>query len=102
MVAVRAEQSFDDAAVWSRFDDGSELFVYAVPARSDHAEPEVRGERLVVGVVVQSAFYPSIGVVRDRFRCDELTVNVEGEAPPSFETIDEFLGGLIGALGCEP
>ena len=101
IASERAEGSVTGAVLSSTFDDGSELFVSAIPERVDHAEFSVLGQRLIDGHTVQRVAYTS-GSMRDRFRCDDLVVEAEGDVPPGFADMDAFLAGFIIALGCSP
>lgn len=100
IAATRAELPAGDASVWSRFDDGTELYVFARTAASDRGDPELVGERQIGGAVVRRVSYPTAGAVRDRFACGDLVVEVEGDAPPRFVTIDAFLAAFLSSLRC--
>jgi hypothetical protein len=95
----RAEYSVFGGTMWSQFGHGLELFVSAIPVETDHAEFAVLSQRDIEGIVVLRVAYGS-GAVRDRFVCDTLRFEVEGDVPPGFVDIEAFLAAFIGALDC--
>lgn len=97
--AQRAEHSFRGAFFWSEFDDGSALYVSGYPADIPAGDFAVVDEREVGGLRIQSVRYES-GIVRDRFQCAELNVEVEGATPPDYADMDAFLDEFVAALGC--
>jgi hypothetical protein len=57
-------------------------------------------ERELSGIRLQHVRYES-GIVRTRFQCAEINVEVDGATPPEYATLDEFLEDFIASLRCE-
>lgn len=97
--AQRAEYSLNSAFMWAPFEDGSALYVHALPTDTDRGEYSVLSERVIAGRTVRRVEYES-GLIRDRFECEGVTYGAEGATPPGFATFDAFLAEFIPLLGC--
>lgn len=97
--AERAAYSPTSAIMWVQLEGNAALYVHAFPIGTDGGEFSVLEERLVAGRAVQRIEYAS-GPVRDRFECEDVTYEVEGDTPPGFATIDAFLAEFIPLVGC--
>lgn len=95
-----AELSLYSAQMTALFDDGSELFVTAVPSGHDQGEFAVHDVRRIGTLTVETVQYQGISETRHRFTCGEASYEVFGAVPPNFETTDSFLSALGQALRC--
>lgn len=86
--------------MWSRFGDGSELFVFANPVGFDTSGASVVARREIAGVTVERVEYASGPTLRDRFQCGDLEFESEGAVPPGYDDFDSFLARFIAELDC--
>lgn len=96
--AMRAELPFRGATMWSRFADGSELYVNAHPDPPKYRF-DVLSRRELGGITVSRGKIDGRSIT-DRFSCDGIHFDAHGATPPGYTGFDRFLEAFIQQLDC--